>query len=215
MVGVALALPNDLWGQLSVDVPRGSGVTVDGKLGLEEWAGSAERVLADSSRLLLRHDGSFLYVGIRARSAGFPSICTVRQDTVRILHSSAALATGTFVGPSSASRLVIPFGRFVLRGRDTSASRRAEQKSFLDAHRWIANNSTMSDMEWETQIALPLFDEADPRIALGFYRARSDDSISWPVSLRDGCTSQRTVQGFLPTTPVSFQIAEWVRLTFR
>lgn len=210
-----LACPTDLLGQLSVEVPRGLGVTVDGKLGPEEWAGSVERRLADSSQLFLRHDGSFLYVGIRSRSAGFPSLCATRQDTVRILHSSAALATGTYVGPMTASRLVIPFGRFVLRGKDTSASRRAEQKSFLDANHWIANNSAMSDMEWETQIAISLFDEANPRIALGFYRARSDDSISWPASVRDACTSLRTVQGFLPTNSVSFQIAEWARLTFR
>jgi hypothetical protein len=202
-----LACPNDLLGQLSVEIPR-SGVTVDGRFAPEEWAGSVERTLADSSRVLLRHDGSFLYVGIRSRAAGFPSICAVRQDTVRILHSSAALATGTYVGPMTASRLVIPFGRFVLRGRDTSAGRRAEQKSFLEANHWIANNSAMSDREWETQIAISLFDEENPRIALGFYRATSDDSISWPASLRDSCTSLRTVQGFLSTTAASFIVAE-------
>src|SRR5688572_26943208 len=73
-----------------ISVPRSRPVVIDGTLEESEWRGSAV-VRRPEGDVLLRHDGRYLYIGVRATRRGFPSICNARGDTVRIAHASFAL----------------------------------------------------------------------------------------------------------------------------
>jgi hypothetical protein len=83
--------------QSELRVPRRSAPRIDGRIGADEWAGSVEAALPDGGRVLMRHDGAYLYVAIRSGKHGFASTCVARGDTVRILHASAALADAMYV----------------------------------------------------------------------------------------------------------------------
>jgi len=199
--------------RLEISVPRGSAATIDGRIDPAEWAGSFETTMSDGSRLLLRHDGQSLYLAIQAKSAGFPSVCVQRGDTVRILHSSAALSAAVFVKSGNDWTLRQPFV-FAMRSRDTSAAGKAAQTDYFAAQHWVATNSAMSRTEREMRISLDLFDPSDRRFALGLYVEAADKGVAWPTNHDDGCTATKTVQGFLPAT-LGFQTDGWARVTFR
>ena len=73
-----------------ISVPRSRAVVIDGTIEEAEWRGSAVVRRADGE-MLLRHDGKYLYIGVRAARRGFPSVCLMRGNTVRVMHASFAL----------------------------------------------------------------------------------------------------------------------------
>ena len=74
----------------AVSVPRSRAVVIDGTMSSAEWRGSAI-VRRPEGDLLLRHDGRYLYVGVRTVRRGLPSLCVTRGSTVRVVHASYAL----------------------------------------------------------------------------------------------------------------------------
>ena len=79
----------------SISVPRSGAVVIDGTLNEAEWRGSAV-VRRPEGDLLLRHDGKFLYVGLRTARRGLPSLCVTRGTTVRVVNASYALGEVTY-----------------------------------------------------------------------------------------------------------------------
>ena len=184
----------------AVRVPRGVAPTVDGRISPDEWNASFEGDVAAGVQLKLRHDGRFLYVAVRSAKPGFPSVCVVKGDTTRILHSSAALGAAKYVGRSGGdSRLATPFS-FAMRAAETGATRIASQRAYVDEHGWVASNSAMSETDREMQIDLALLNGDQPRFAVGFYVEPSDSVVRWPATASDGCVATKVVQGFLPPT---------------
>ena len=80
--------------QGSISVPRSGAVVIDGRLNADEWRGSAV-VRRPDGDLLLRHDGKYLYVGLRTAQRGLPSLCITRGNSVRVVHASYALGEVT------------------------------------------------------------------------------------------------------------------------
>lgn len=212
IIVVSFVLSTGANAQPELRVPRLLAPQVDGRIGDGEWGGSAEAALADGGRVLMRHDGTHLYVAIRSPKRGFQSACVTRGDTVRILHASAAVADAMYVHASSDWQQRQPFGAFALRSGDTTAANRAAMRAYLDAHRWVASNTAMSETDHEMQISIDLIDTTIRRFALGYYSETDNVSIAWPAGHADGCTASRTVQGPLATTLV-FRPDGWARLT--
>jgi hypothetical protein len=194
-----------------IAVPKGATPTIDGRIAPDEWAGSAEARLPDESRVLLRHDDQFLYIGIVGAKAGFPSICVSRGDSIRILHSSAALGSALYVRDGDAWQQRSKFN-FALRSGDVSAAGMKAIADYLNANGWVATNSAMSPSQREMQISLSMLERNDPILALGYYVANDGPVLPWPHDTEDGCTATKTVQGWLPPT-LLFRQTSWARLT--
>ena len=79
----------------TISVPRSGAVVIDGMMNAAEWRGSAV-VRRPEGDLLLRHDGRYLYVGVRTARRGLPSLCATRGNTVRVVHASYALGEVTY-----------------------------------------------------------------------------------------------------------------------
>jgi len=194
-----------------ITVPRGSPPIINGRISTDEWAGSAEARLSDESRVLLRHDGRFLYIAIVGTKPGFPSVCVARGDSIRILHSSAALGSALYVrdGDEWQQRQKLNFS---LRSGDVSETGMKAIADYISANGWVATNSAMSPSQREMQISLSMLEQGDPRLSLGYYLANDGPVLSWPAHADDGCTATKTVQGWLPPT-LAFRTAGWARLT--
>ena len=192
-------------------VPRGTPPIINGRISNEEWAGSAESRLSDESRVLLRHDGRFLYVAVVGAKPGFPSVCVSRGDSVRILHSSAALGSALYVRDGDEWQQRQKF-TFALRSGDVGETGMKAIADYVGANGWVASNSSMSVSQREMQISLSMLDERDPRLALGYYVANDGPVLAWPQNAEDGCTAAKTVQGWLPPS-LGFRSDGWARLT--
>jgi hypothetical protein len=200
-------------GQEPIAVPRRPAATIDGVLGDAEWHGAAARRTADGSEVLLMHDGRFLFLGVRAAKPGFVSACVVRNDTVRVLHASAALGDVAYVPQDTTWRLA---SRFVwgMRAREMNDDTRQRQRQYLDSAGWLGSTMQLSPAGKELQVPLDLMLRGDERLAFGYYLANDGPVIPFPQTLSDGCRDQRVVSGFLPET-VRFSSRDWARLAIQ
>ena len=82
-----------------IEVPKGSGVDVDGVVGDDEWADAAHFVVEGSASVLLKSDGESLllaYRGFPKGAFGFGCVFVLRDDAVHVLHASAQLGSAVY-----------------------------------------------------------------------------------------------------------------------
>lgn len=198
-----------------VPTMRAREIVLDGRLDSAEWAGAAVHTV-DGVTARLQHDGRHLYLAIAGPRFGFNSLCSVRGDSVRILHASAALGAVTYArrGDGWTSRdTAFTYG---MRDTATTAVAHAERAAYLAAHGWVANTVRMGGgLAQEFQIAIDGLG-TPPRIALGRFvpvTGASPEIARWPAAVdsTDGCVAPRLVSGYVPTL-LRFDPARWVTL---
>ncbi|MDD4902919.1 MAG: hypothetical protein PHU43_10380 [Candidatus Bipolaricaulis sp.] len=136
---------------VSVVVPRGVAVTLDGSLGPEEWEDATSVPMSDVATLSFKYADNSLWLGIRAREMGVGNLFVLNQGRVRILHSSAALGTAEYTPHGDIWRLTQDF---VWRCRAVGGSEAAvaERRSFLESDGWLASTAYMGnpgDLEYQ------------------------------------------------------------------
>jgi Tol biopolymer transport system component len=191
----------------SVCVPAGLPVTLDGILGDKEWGDALATPISDAVTLYLKYVDGTLCLGVRAPEMGVGNLLIAGGDSVRILHSSAALGTAVYEPAGDAWRLKT---NFVWRCRSLGASEvaNAERKQFLETDGWLASTAYMGnrgDLEYQiavdvepVQIAFLWLPVSDPRSVL-----------SWPANIRQDATP-----GPVPTV-AHFDVSEWATVTMQ
>jgi len=189
----------------SVCVPAGLPVVLDGVLGDEEWGDALAIPISDAVTLHLKCVDGALCLGVRAPEMGVGNLLIADGDSVRILHSSAALGTAVYEPAGDAWRLKADF---VWRCRSLGASEvaNAERKEFLEADGWLASTAYMGNPgDLEYQIAV----DAQPmRIAFLWLPVSDPRSVlSWPAGV-----SQDLIPGPIPSA-AHFDVSEWATVT--
>jgi len=200
-----------------VSVPRSRAVVIDGTLEEAEWRGSAV-IKRPEGEVLLRHDGKYLYIGVRTARRGFPSVCVMRGNTVRVMHASFALGDVVYAKKDASWKLGAPFDweppTRALRGdRDPQGAR------FLAERGWLGSTVPMGNpRHTEMQIALDQLDPRDLRLSVAVFmedEGRGEQIASWsragPRAVRDGCANDRLVRGYAPER-LSFRKNAWTRV---
>lgn len=163
-----------------IHIPKGNGPVIDGRFSEGEWDGALKTDLVNGGELMLMHDGGYLYMGIRSREMGFGSICTLDEDRVSILHSSAGLGTAIFEWNGEDWRRIQQFAYCCW---EATSSRLNE---FLQEEAWVASLGTMGiPDEMEYQIAIP-----DGTLTLAVVYVDDftfETALYWPPDLEDDC----------------------------
>jgi hypothetical protein len=197
----------------AVSVPRARGVIIDGTLEEAEWRGSAV-VRRREGEMLLRHDGKYLYIGVRAAVRGFPSVCFARGEIVRVAHASFALGDVVYTRSGTAWRLGAPFA-WEAPARTLGPEADERRARFLAEHGWIGSTVPMGHPRHaEMQIALDQLDPRDPRISVSFFmedEGRGELIAAWPRGRRDDCANDRLVRGYAPER-LTFRKQTWNKL---
>ncbi len=197
---------------LTIDVPRGNPPTLDGTLSSDEWSGAQKTELAGGGELLLVHDGSYLYLGIRAKANGVGSICVAQGDEIAILHASMALGTAIYKKVEEGWRRTRNFS-WSCRDTIDSPQAQAERIEHLQKDHWLANNMGMgTPEEMEFQIAIP---EGSLRLAVTYLEISglgSDSVVWWPANLDDSCRNRHLIEGRAPGM-LRFSPEKWITVT--
>ena len=203
----------------TLPVPRARAVLIDGTVDEEEWRGSVV-VRRPEGELLLRHDGKYLYVGVRANRRGFASVCFARGNTVRVAHASFALGEVAYTRSGGSWNLRAPF-EWTFPPRTLGPHVDRSRARFLAEHGWIGSTVPMGDPRHaEMQIALDQFDPRDLRIGVAFFledEGRGEGIGSWAAvgaraGGRDACADNRLVRGY-PPERLTFRTKAWTKLT--
>ncbi len=193
---------------LSIDVPRGTAPVLDGTLLADEWAVAYEADLTPSGRLMLLHDGRYLYLGIRGRTDSVGSVCVASGDVISVLHSSLGLGTAAYEHVEEGWRRIRSFS-FTWWDISDSNKAQQEQAEFLLAEGWLASTfGTGSPGEMEYQLELP---EGPLRLAVTYFTGDGTDEmlVRWPEQLDDACMNMSLIQGRAPTM-IGFHPEQWV-----
>jgi hypothetical protein len=201
----------------AVAVPRARPVVIDGTLDEEEWRGSTV-VKRPEGELLLRHDGKYLYIGVRSARRGFPSVCLMRGSTVRVVHASFALGDVVYAKRGATWQLGAPFA-WESPERPLGSDGGPRRARFLAERGWVGSTVPMGNPRHaEMQIALDQLDPRDPRIRVAFFMedaGRGETITSLARSgrdvPRDDCVNDRLVRGYAPER-VTFRKAAWMKL---
>lgn len=201
----------------AVSVPRSTPVVIDGTLDDEEWRGSTV-VKRPDGELLLRHDGKYLYVGVRSQRRGFPSVCLMRGSTVRVMHASFALGDVVYAKRGTRWQLGAPFA-WEFPDRPLGSDLGPRRARFLAERGWVGSTLPMGTHgHAEMQIALDQLDARDPRIRVAFFMedaGHGETIASWAQRgrsvPRDDCADDRLVRGY-PPERVTFRKATWMKL---
>jgi hypothetical protein len=200
--------------EATITVPRSRAVVIDGTLEEAEWRGSAV-VRRPEGEVLLRHDGKYLYIGVRTTRRGFPSMCFARGDTVRVAHASFALGEVVYTRTGTSWRLDAPFA-WDAPARTLGPEADQRRARFLMEHGWIGSTVPMGNPRHaEMQIALDQLDPRELRIGVAFFmedEGRGEGVASWPRGRRDDCANDRLVRGYAPER-LTFRKKSWTKLT--
>lgn len=194
------SLPGD---GTALKVPRGPAAVIDGRIDSAEWRGAAVERLPNGLTVWLQHDGKFLSLAVSSGSQGFPSVCAVQGDTVRVLHASAALGSVAYVGSGDDWTRRDTAFVYEMRSPDTTPTAREERRAYLARHRWVASTFRMGGGQaHEFHISLGLLDSGQraPRIAIGYFRTEGAQ-VAWPdslVSAGEGCADLTLIRGYVP-----------------
>ena len=205
--------------EATISVPRARAVVIDGTLEEAEWRGSAV-VRRPEGEVLLRHDGRYLYIGVRTVRRGFPSVCFARGDVVRVAHASFALGEVVYTRSGTAWRLGAPFA-WEAPARTLGPESDQRRARFLVEHGWLGSTVLMGNPRHaEMQIALDQLDPRDLRIGLAFFMeddGRGEGVAFWPRAGapragRDDCANERLVRGYAPER-LTFRKKAWAKLS--
>ena len=139
----------------AVDVPLGTAIDLDGKLGEQEWQYAARHALGAEGELLLQHDDNFLYVGLRGNHPGWAHVYVFDGEKVSIHHASAALGTAIYapddVGQWQPTQPFPERDAWALRDPSLSPELRAQRQTNTEFVRPLANQIGNNTVESKTR----------------------------------------------------------------
>lgn len=194
-----------------IQVPKGNPITIDGKLGEDEWKGALRQELVGGGEVRLMHDGTHLLVGVKGMKDGLGHICISDGKDIYVLHASAALGTAIYHrDESDVWKLVQPF-KFEMRDRSQSQEAVAARNAYLASNGWVATTFQMGNPgEIEFKLSTKFKQGEVMKLAVVFASPPSAGQY-WPKAVSDDCLKQTLIFGPIPAE-LKFKPESWARV---
>ncbi|MGE3467000.1 MAG: hypothetical protein AB7J13_08710 [Pyrinomonadaceae bacterium] len=194
--------------QSAIKVPLGPAPTIDGTIADAEWAGSSTFDLVNGGGLLLRHDGTHLYVGIKGTGKGWCHVYVAQGLRVDVLHASAALGSLAFTQDAVGKWQSADKYSWEMRDRTLNDDTKAKLARYLAANGWVASNSNMGEpLEMEFKIA-----RGSGPLSIAVVHTVDGKTMNFfPSKLADDTLRSDLVRGEVPSG-LSFTRDRWARL---
>jgi hypothetical protein len=185
-------------------------VQLDGVINADEWKGAKEADLRGGGKVFFRRDGNVLYVALKGVSKGWAHVYLSHNDTVHVMHASAALGSVTYF-PQEAKWSTIQKFNWQLRDRSYSDTTARKMEDYFRQNGWVANNVNIGDgMTAEFKIDLSRF--ATQKLAFACLFASKPETPSYyPEDLSDHTILKDLVYGNAPAQ-LEFNPKTWHKL---
>jgi hypothetical protein len=206
-MGLGLIIPLGVSAQGTtplVDVPAGIPVVTDGVMQLDEWPDALVIPIQEGVSLHLKHANGSLLLALETTVTVAVNVLASMNDQIRIMHSSAALGTATYVQGDEIWNRELDFV-WRCRNRTMSAAAIAQRELFLMEEGWLASityQGTLNHVEYEIQDARSI-----SQLMLVIIPA-SDPSayFQWPSGVE-----QDILPGLIPATG-HMDLSQWATL---
>ena len=191
------------------EVPRGSTVTIDGKMNEDEWKDALTQDLKNGGSIKLKHDGEFLQIGLQGGKTGLSHVYLTDGKDVFVLHASAALGMAVY---RKEGEVWNPTQKFKWELRDQSTNIEASS-SYLKANGWLASVSAMTATDREYKVSVK-FKEGDNFRLVAVYYNNPISPQFFPQTIADDTLKQQLLFGSEPTK-LSFKTEQWATLKLK
>jgi len=181
-----------------VMVPKGNAPRLDGNLDQEEWADARRLNTSGGGVILVKHDGSSVFIGIRAKTQGSVSVAVAHENKkVSLLHASASLATVVFDKRGKTWRARNAF-KWECRDAGRCPRAREDWLSYHRRNRWVGTLVSMgAKNEAEFQLSRKLLTKA--RISVVHFPFNRAEKMFWfPPQMDDSSRSKVLLDGRIP-----------------
>jgi hypothetical protein len=132
-------------------------IRLDGNMDVNEWKGAKTAGLKGGGKLHYLNNGTVLYVAVKGISKGWSHVYLAHNDTVSVMHASAALGAVQYLPQSNKWSTAQQFN-WQLRDRVYNPATEQKLNEYYDQHGWAANNLNIGDgMTVEFKIDLSRF----------------------------------------------------------
>ncbi len=189
-----------------IHVPRGTDVTIDGRVLDHEWA-DARRLSQGGTSLYLKHSGPDLLLAMQSDGLAISNVCLGLARTVNVFHSSASLGMAAYRRSGDDTWQ---------RNSDFAWQRpmdSAQGDNYYRSNLWVASTAADGDRTREFRIARRMFGDSI-RITISVSPMLSAPTL-WPAtgSASDTCRGNGIAFGTAPEV-ARFEPSQWDVLAF-
>jgi hypothetical protein len=197
----------------TIKIAAGKPVVIDGKMEEAEWKDASVFDLTGGGRIFLKHDGEYLYFGVRGAKHGWSQLYLSEGEStdVYVLHASAAL--GMSVYRLDKNRLWQPANDFSweLRDRTINADTNKKMADYLAKNFWVANNNNMNNKN-ESEFQLKPRNSAARHFRLAVEYVTGDEKQFFPATLDDDSLKSKLALGFA-APDLKFNHGQWAKIS--
>ncbi len=193
----------------TIEVPKGSTITVDGKMNDDEWKDALTQDLKGGGQLKLKHDGEFLQIGLQGGKPGLSHVYLTDGKDIYVLHASAALGQAIYKKEGEAWQ---PAQKFNWGLRDQAANSEGSS-TFLKTNNWLASVPTPATTAREYKVAMKFRDGEIFRMAAAFTNNPTSPQF-FPQTLADDTLKPELLFGSEPPD-LNFKTEQWVTLKLK
>jgi hypothetical protein len=206
---LAILLSTVFVSAMEIEVPKGSTVTIDGKINEDEWKDAVSQDLKGSGQVKLKHDGEFLLVGLQGGKAGLSHVYLTDGKEVFVFHASAALGMVTY---QKSGEVWNTTQKFKWELRDQSTNNEASS-AYLKTNGWLASVSPMTANDRKYKISMKFKGSEDFRLVAVYYNNPTTPQF-FPNTIADDTLNARLLFGSEPNN-LSFKTEQWATLKLK
>lgn len=192
-------------------------ISLDGVVNKEEWANAKEYALSKEyasskgGKLLFLRKDNILYLAIKGSSPGWSHVYLHRNDSISVLHASAALGEQLYINKDQNWKLQNKFS-WELRDEVFNETTKQKMENYYNMHGWCANNNSLGEGgTFEFKINLRKFQGA--KLSFVALVAANDAKLLavYPDGLTDDIRFEKLVRGGSPDN-LQFKPSAWSKL---
>jgi len=189
-------------------ISTGSSIQLDGVINEQEWNNAKEYRLSGGGKLLVKKENKELYLAMAADKQAWAHVYLHRQDTIQVMHASAALGEAKYIKQNQLWRNIESF-QWALREKEYNDELARKQQDHYLKHGWVANNNNMGNgmtLEFKVNLSHP------GPVSFACVLAQVPTDLSYfPGSLSDNTILPKLVQGYTPDS-LQFTPALWEKV---
>ena len=195
------------------EIPKGTNITVDGKINSEEWQDALSQDLKNGGNIKFKHDGEFEFDAFQAGKLGLAHVYLRNKKDNNyifyVLHSSASLGMAVYQEAGLIANLLQKFG-WELKDHATNAKASSE---YLKTNGWLANVSAPPSAEKKYKISIKFRDGEVFQLA-AVYVGNPMSPQYFPTTLADDTLKMELLFGGNPAN-LSLKNEQWATLKLK
>ena len=225
-------LTNETSDVTRIEIPKGKPPKLNGSIGNREWKDALQLDCEGESKVYFKHDGTNLYIGIKATPLGVANVYLKDEQGIHVLHASGAIGSVLFTPTTdNSSWQTKDTFDWQLSTFELNPIANKKRTDYLERFGWVAPNGRVgAPAHWEFIIKLERLGhsqdkteandstnafEMPVKMAICYLDNQTGTTVlRFPLDLKDDCTDTELQSGNIADLQ-HFDPDTWATLTLK